>query len=351
MAQDSVDIEAAAADSLANTSSRVWLPILGYTPDTGMLVGGSVLQFFYLEPDFEDCRPSVFSPVFIYTFENQIMAFLGLSLNWGENRNAANIVPQYFNFPDQFYGIGRDVSEDDEEDYTSKRLGLDLDYNRKVLGDLRLGVSYSLLKNQLRELDPEGQLVNGSIKGTEDTWLSAVGPALIFDTRDNTWSPDRGWYLQTMARFGGSGIGSDYNYQEYSLDLRKYWTVGENTVLAGQYLAKHFAGDVPFFSLPRLGGNDGLRGYRGALYSDQSRTLGRLELRRSQIWRGLGAVVFAGIGDVAPSPEKLTLANELWTAGFGLRYMLDAKEKVNVRLDFGFGNGDSGFYLSLGEAF
>jgi hypothetical protein len=62
-------------------------------------------------------------------------------------------------------------------------------------------------------------------------------------------------------------------------------------------------------------------------------------------------VVFAGIGDVAPSPGKLTLARNLWTAGFGLRYTLDKVESVKIRLDWGWGNGDSGFYLSLGEAF
>ncbi len=343
--------ETAAADSLANTSSTVLLPVLGYTPDTGMMLGGTVLQFFYLEPEFTDCRPSVFSPVFIYTLKNQIMVYLGLGLNWDENRNALNVVPHYLKFPDQFYGIGRDVSVDDEEAYTSKRLGADLDFNRKVWGNWRLGLSYRLIKHQLSEVDPEGQLATDTVNGTEDSWLSGLGPALIFDNRDNTWAPDRGWFLQAVARFGGSDMGSDYTYQEYTLDLRGYWTVGEITVLAGQYLTTRLEGDVPFFILPRLGGDTALRGYRGGLYMDQTRALGRLELRRSHLWGRLGMVAFAGIGDVAPSPEKLTLGSELWSAGFGLRYMLDPKERVNIRMDIGFGNGDSGFYLSLGEAF
>ena len=343
--------ETAVADSLANTSSRVLLPVLGYTPDTGVMLGGTVLQFFYLEPDFTESRPSVFSPVFIYTLKNQIMVYLGLGLNWDENRNALNVVPHYLKFPDQFYGIGRDVSVDNEEDYTSKRMGVDLDFNRKVWRDWRLGLSYRLVRHQLAEVDPEGQLIGGTVNGTEDSWLSGVGPALILDNRDNTWAPDKGWFLQAVARFGGSDMGSAYTYQEYTLDLRGYWTVGENTVLAGQYLTTRLEGDVPFFILPRLGGDTALRGYRGGLYMDQTRALGRLELRRSHLWGRLGAVAFAGIGDVAPSPEKLTLGSELWSAGFGLRYMLDPKERVNIRLDFGFGNGDSGFYLSLGEAF
>ncbi len=153
------------------------------------------------------------------------------------------------------------------------------------------------------------------------------------------------------ARFGGSDLGSDYTQQEYTLDLRGYQSFSKNLVLAGQFLTTRIEGDDPFFILPRLGGDSGLRGYRGGLYLDRTRTLGRLELRRSRLWKRLGAVAFAGIGDVAPSPEKLSLSGQLWSAGFGFRYLLDAQERVNVRLDFGFGNGDSGFYLSLGEAF
>jgi len=62
-------------------------------------------------------------------------------------------------------------------------------------------------------------------------------------------------------------------------------------------------------------------------------------------------VAFAGIGDVAPAPSKLTLAGNLWSAGLGFRFMVDSRERVNLRVDFGFGNDDSGFYISLGEAF
>jgi len=31
--------------------------------------------------------------------------------------------------------------------------------------------------------------------------------------------------------------------------------------------------------------------------------------------------------------------------------VLSHEEMVNIRVDFGFGNDDSGFFLSLGEAF
>lgn len=358
-AQDAADVAqrdqeltaTAAADSVAGTSSTVWLPVLAYTPDTGLMFGGTALRFFTLEPEYTDGRPSVFSPVFIYTSKNQIMVFLGLALNGDRNRNALSVVPSYADFPDQFYGIGRDVNLDDEEDYTSERFGLDLDFDRRVWRNWRLGLSSRLMKHRLTVVAPDGRLAGGDVAGTADTWLTDLGPAVTLDNRDNTWAPARGWWLQARARFGGAGLGSDATYQEYGLNLRGYRTLAPNLVLAGQFLTTHVAGAPPFFILPRLGGDTGLRGYRGGLYLDQTRMLIRGELRQGNLWGKLGAVVFAGLGDVAPKPTELTFAGRIWTAGVGLRFMLAEKEKVNVRADLGFGNGDSGFFLSLGEAF
>jgi outer membrane protein assembly factor BamA len=348
---DSLARNSEAETDSTKTGSSVLLPILGYTPDTGLMLGGMYLKFFYLEPDVPDSRPSTFSPVVMYTLKNQTMIFLGTTFNWDQSRNTLDFVPNYIRFPDQFYGIGRDVKLENEEDYTSERYGLDLEFNRKVWRDWRLGLSYVVMKHRLEEVDPAGQLAGGTITGTENTWLSGLGPTLALDSRDNTWAPDQGWWLQVSARFGGTALGSDYTIEEYNLDLRRYWTVGQNWVLAGQYLTTRIEGDAPFFVMPRLGGDSGLRGYRGGLYLDATRALLRFELRRSHLWGRMGAVVFAGAGDVAPTPAKLTLAGELWTTGFGLRYMVDEKERVNIRIDYGFGNGDSGFFLSLGEAF
>jgi len=339
------------ADSLANKTSTVLLPVLGYTPDTGLMLGGTVLRFFYLEPEYADSRPSVFSPVFIYSLKNQVMIFLGTHFSWDENRYALDIVPGYIKFPDLFYGIGRQVSLDDEEKFTSENLELFTEFNRTLWGNWRLGLSSQLTKHRLVEVAPGGQFDHGKITGSKNSWLSGLGPALILDSRDNTWSPHQGWFLQANARFGGSSLGSDFTYEEYTLDLRGYRTIAPNLVLAGQYLTTSLEGDAPFYILPRLGGNSGLRGYRGGLYMDKTRALARVELRRSKLWKSLGMVAFAGIGDVAPAPSKLTLAGNLWSAGLGFRFMVDSRERVNLRVDFGFGNDDSGFYISLGEAF
>ena len=343
---------AAATDSTsAGQASTVYLPVIGYTPDTGLMLGAAVLRFFYLEPDGPDTRPSVFSPTFIYTLKNQIMVFMGTEFNWGRGRSNAGFFPSYVKFPDQFYGIGRDVSKDDEEDYTPERVAVKLRYNRETLGELRLGVEYQFMAHRLVEIDPDGQLASGAVNGTENSTLSLPGINLSWDTRDNIWAPSRGLWVKLDAGISSGTFGSDYRFNKFSGDCRGYVSAGEKTVWAAQILATGLDGDPPFFALPRLGGDNGLRGYRGGLYMDKTRVLGRAEFRRDAIVGRFGGVLFAGIGDVSPSVGKLTLGRNLWTAGLGVRYLWDEGEQLKIRLDYGWGNGDSGFYLSLGEAF
>ena len=343
---------AAAVDTARATGSTVVLPVLGSTPDTGFLFGALALQFFSLDPDLPDARPSTFSPTFVYTSKRQVMVFLGLGLVGSDNRTELDIVPSYVYFPDSFFGIGRDVDVDtDEETYTSEAFATDVRFARRVRGDWRVGVDGRVLRHRLAEVEDGGQLAGGAYLGTAKSWLNILGPSVSLDSRDNTWAPRRGLWLQAIARFAGPALGSDYAMDELVLDLRGYRTVGADLVLAGQALLTRQAGDVPFFAMPRLGGDRGLRGYRGGLYRDKTAALARLELRREHLWGRLGGVVFAGIGDVAPDPAALTLAAQLWSAGGGLRFMLDEKERVNIRVDVGVGNGDGGFFLSLGEAF
>lgn len=339
------------ADSLAATGSTVLLPVIGYTPDTGVMLGATALRFFYLESGVPDARPSSFSPTVVYTLKSQVLIYLGTELNWDESRNALTLVPNYVNFADQFYGIGRGADLDNEESYTAEHIGLDFAGNRRVWRNWRLGLAGRAMKHRLAETTAGGVLAGGTVTGTGNAWLVTLGPTIALDSRDNTWAPDRGWLLQTSLRWAGPALGSAYDYREWEVDLRGYRTVGRNLVLAGQLLMTSLAGDPPFFVLPRLGGDEGLRGYRGGLYLDRTRALARAELRRSRVWGRLGAVLFAGIGDVAPASGELTLAGRLWTLGGGLRFMLNEKERVNIRLDFGTGNGDSGAFLSLGEAF
>ena len=336
-------------DSTAGTS--VLFPALGYTPDTSVLAGATYLRFFSLEAGAPGGRPSLFSPVLLFTAKKQLMLILGADLYWDGGRNHLEITPLFQRFPDQFFGIGRDLAPGAEEDFTPQQFALEVVAERKLVEEFALGLNYRFAHHRLVETEASGQLATGTILGSAKTLLSGAGVLVTRDTRDFTLAPGRGSYLQIRADFFAPGLGSDDEFTEYLLDLRRYVNLGDSGVLAGQFLATAQNGDAPFFILPQLGGFDGLRGYLGGRYRDQARALARLEWRSRPFWKGLSGNLFAGWGDVAPSLEELTTTARLHAAGFGFRYLINEEQQVKIRMDWGFGNGDSGFYISLGEAF
>ncbi len=315
------------------------------------MFGLTVMRFFYLDRSSAASRASSFSPVFVYTARNQIMIYLGTELYWDRSRNRLEIVPSYIKFPTQFWGIGRDAAASAEEDFTPEKIGIPLTFERTVVAALRLGASYDFLRHRLVKVEPNGVLASGSVPGSEPTTLSSFGVQAVWENRDSLWSASRGSYLMFQTRWYRDGLGSDYSYTAYLVDLRSYVSLWPRHVLALQLMGQNLDGEVPFFSLNSLGGDQGLRGYRVGRYIDKTRLIGQLEYRFNDIWWRFGAVVFAGLGDVAPKPSALALNRALTSYGFGLRYQLERRQKLNIRLDFGFGEGDSGFYLTLGEAF
>lgn len=47
----------------------------------------------------------------------------------------------------------------------------------------------------------------------------------------------------------------------------------------------------------------------------------------------------------------MRMSNILPSYGAGLRFKINRKENVNVRVDYGFGNGQQNLYFFIAEAF
>ncbi|KAA3644496.1 MAG: hypothetical protein DWP98_12020, partial [Bacteroidetes bacterium] len=110
-------------------------------------------------------------------------------------------------------------------------------------------------------------------------------------------------------------------------------------------------GEAPFNELAFIGGRGKMRGYYEGQFRDRNLAMLQLEFRRHLFWK-IGIVAFSGTGVIAREMNKLELNNLRITGGAGLRYQLDPKEKINIRLDYGIGErGNSGIYLTIGEAF
>ncbi len=69
------------------------------------------------------------------------------------------------------------------------------------------------------------------------------------------------------------------------------------------------------------------------------------------MWKRIGAIGFVSAGRVSHDLSDMNFTGFKPAVGFGLRFLIAPDEGLNLRADFGFGNGSSGFYLGMAEVF
>jgi hypothetical protein len=76
-----------------------------------------------------------------------------------------------------------------------------------------------------------------------------------------------------------------------------------------------------------------------------------MEHRVMPVWWRFGLVGFLGLGSVSDSIESFGLDDFKYSVGLGIRFQFDREARLNVRADYALGDGSSGFYLGVKEAF
>ncbi|MBC8423656.1 BamA/TamA family outer membrane protein [bacterium] len=329
-------------------SSLIPFPFIFYTPETELAGGGTVLV--YLRGDDKDERPSVISPIFIYTAKKQTLLYLNGEIYLDEERWRLDVSLGYTRFPDTFWGVGNDAPDDAEEDFTPKRKLASLELRRRVASALYVGGRFEYARRTMLESEAGGLLDTAAIPGARDGSVVTTGLSVTHDDRDSTTFPREGGFQDLELSVSGGALGGDYDYRALSLNLSHYHALSETSVLASRFVAEARSDEPPFDLLGQLGGDTLLRGYYAGRYRDRNLLAAQLEWR-GHLWRRLGGVLFAGAGEVSRDPGGFTLDGIHASGGFGLRFLLNKEEGLNLRMDWGFGAGSSGFYMSLGEAF
>jgi len=325
-------------------------PILFYTPETRLAYGAAGSYIFRMNGCKNDSRPSSISPILIYTQEKQFKAQVNADMYLKADDYRLQAEVRFEKYPNKFFGVGINTLGNNEESYTSRSAGLFLSFLKKLTGEVNLGIQYHFSNWEIVEMEEGGQLAAGNLFGSRDGTISGVSLLVNHDTRDNIYFPMKGELFELNARVYSKFLGSKYDFSSLSLDLRKYVTLFSNHVLAVQSLVKMQTGDVPFMNLAQMGGQYNMRGYFEGRFRDKNLLVFQAEYRAPLVWR-LGLVGFAGFGNVAEKFGKLSLAGMRSSYGFGLRLLFDSKEKIQVRMDVGFGEDCNGFYFSIFEAF
>ncbi|MBI4427893.1 MAG: BamA/TamA family outer membrane protein [Ignavibacteriales bacterium] len=342
--QDSVDT------TRAESQGILPIPIAYYTPETGLAGGAGLLYFFRPEESNARIHPSTTALFLIYTERKQFIA--QLSGEWYLQEGLWRIDGDFLfmRYPQKFFGIGNNTSESAEENYISRVSRTEFKVLRSLFPGLNLGLTGLLESRKLSDLLTGGLLSTKSIAGSTGGVTAGMGPLMTYDTRDNVFAPEQGHYhLLSVVGFS-RGFGSDYAYTKTVVNVRRYLPLGEHQVLALQFFGTFISGSPPFHKLAELGGQESMRGYFEGRFRDRHYLTTQAEYRTPLFWR-IGFVAFAGVGEVAHEVGQFSVKGIKPSYGLGFRYFFNLQEKLNLRVDFGFGNNSSGLYIGPAEAF
>ena len=251
-----------------------------------------------------------------------------------------------FSFPIYFWGIGyRNASDDrNKSQYKSKVTSVGAEFLIKVAGNFYIGPNVNVDYVYGKDIErPE------FLGGQKNRLLSpGVGFSLMYDTRDVITSAYQGMFLKLGQMAYPEFLGNKYAFGRTEVITDFYQPLWKGAVLAADFHAELNYGDIPWTMVAWLGGSNRMRGYYDGQYRDNNLAEAQMELRQ-HIYNRHGAVVWIGAGNVFRNFKSIRLNQTLPNYGIGYRW--EFKKRVNIRLDYGFGKGQSGFLFQINEAF
>lgn len=342
------------SDTLSEEKNGIFvLPLLYYTPDTRWAAGAAGVYYFKFKPKSEGedkTRMSYVQFLADYTQNRQ----LDIWATWNIFTRNENYLfkgdIRFRDFPDRFYGLGNNTTKTQEEKYSYKLFQLKSLQLKKIKPGFFMGFDYELEYEHNFQYTSGGKLADGTITGYKGALGSALGFVSVLDTRDNIINPYKGTLAEISSYFFLRPLGSTFGFINVNSTYQRYWQLKRKHILAWQTKARLTFGDVPFLDLSTLGNDDLLRGYPKNRFRDNHFVGTQLEYRFPLFWR-FGGVTFAGAGDVFGPNSNLQFKHLKYSVGGGLRFIVNPAERLNIRLDYGYGKEGGYFYFMVAESF
>lgn len=341
-----------------------------YTPDFGVLLGGSALVTFRMNPEDTTQMRSVVPMSIAYMFNGGVAVMSKPQLFFKNDKFRIFGTINFKTAKENFYGIGYSENKNYvRSDSTSQFRNVNFQINPYFL--FRLGESNFFMGPQIdlayqKMKDPAKGITElksytdaGGTDAGYHKFSSGLGVLLSYDTRDIPANAYRGIYLDFRAMAYQKFIGSDDNFYRLELDYRQYKTVGLRKVIAWTAQTKNVFGNVPLTQYVLSGTPFDLRGYYMGQYRDKTSHVVMAEYRQmfntdrsnwiKKMVNHLGFVAWGGCGFMGPNPAKIE--GVLPNLGVGLR--IEVQPRMNVRLDIGRNmvNKQNLFYFNMTEAF
>jgi hypothetical protein len=178
-----------------------------------------------------------------------------------------------------------------------------------------------------------------------DSSLGGLGAALRYDSRNSTFTPDRGLFADVEVRRRAEWIGSDFEYWSTKGTLLAYVDPIETLVLGFRAEGSVGGEAAPFWARPSVG----LRGVARNRYSGDRAGVLEGEVRWD-VTRRWSAVGFGGTGWTTTKDAAESETRWVGAGGAGFRYLLARAFGLRGGADLAYGTDGWAFYITMGSA-
>jgi hypothetical protein len=213
----------------------------------------------------------------------------------------------------------------------------------------RLGSSDFMLGGMFSYVNMEGQFdlgdevpVDLGDSGLADSGLAAQA---VWDTRDNTMTPDRGQLFELQAWRYDEALAGDFNYWKGSLRLLSFHQFGEKFVLGLRLDLDGVSGDPPLWGYPWIS----LRGVPALRYQNELVGVVETELRWN-IFTRWAVVGFVGTGSTTGDVLRYEDVSGIVAGGVGGRFLFRPQDDLWVGIDVAWGPEKAYMYIQVGHA-
>jgi outer membrane protein assembly factor BamA len=336
------------------------LPAAGYTLTTRTVGTITSNAAFRTDTNIANTRISTVTTSASYTQNKQFSVPLETNI-WSKG-NKYNFVGDihFMKYPQATFGLGSNswIGNVDSMQYNYIRF-YEIVY-RQITPDFFAGAGYIIdYRNDISSENSRAAPSDYELYGP-DNETTSTGFTLnaLYDTRDNSINPYKGFYANAAYRNNLKFMGSDGNWQSLILDVRKYYQFpynSRNVIAFWSYDWLILKGKPPYLDLPATNwdtySSTG-RGYiQGRFRGDEMVDL-ESEYRFPLLANGfLGAVVFVNAESFSGlNSHRLQAFQPGW--GAGLRVKLNTTSRTNLDIDYGFGEqGSNGLFVNIGELF
>ncbi len=343
------------AQFVQDTSKKVQylaVPVLFKTPEFGFAYGLSGSISFKTSHKRDSLtRTSVIQTISFFTTRKQNVQAIDAVIYFPKENYILLTQISHNYFPDKFWGIGPKTKDNPFEKYTYEHLYFNPHIKKRLSNRIFAGLLYEFQNVFWINHKDSGLFALSDFYGKEKYKVSGLGLSLSYDSRNNTFWPEKGFFLLTQLTNFNKKLLSDFDVLKWTSDLRYFQKIRKGHILAFQLYNYRTYGQTPIRDLGALGGPNNLRGFYQGRYRAKS-MFSFITEYRVQLYKRFSACFFGGLGTVYTVRSELNEKNLKYSYGGGLRFALLEKEKLHIRLDYGYSNKfNSGFYFTIGECF